>query len=173
MLETLLKRLVLWEISGDNLMRPNPKKVGQDNVVQEPRCAHQFLAITMCWYLMYPPRAVTHVSMRRAILSTSPLMVARGNRCQDTSTAVLRSSTVFGGIQICRVCRLGKHVKSSQAVKSSRPSIVLLENLVDCSLQQGQNNRLHNLCDITIPLSNGRQYVPEASYDQTLCHPKP
>ncbi|GFW18735.1 uncharacterized protein TNCV_1369891 [Trichonephila clavipes] len=52
MLEPLLKRLVLWEISGDNLMRPNPKKVGQDNVVQEPRCAHQFLAITMCWVHM-------------------------------------------------------------------------------------------------------------------------
>lgn len=57
---------------------------------------------------------------------------------------------VLDGIQVYRGCQPGKDAKSCQAVKSSPcnmcPGIVLLE-CVGCTLQQGQNNRLYNLCD--------------------------
>ncbi|GFU66093.1 hypothetical protein TNCV_2857661 [Trichonephila clavipes] len=73
------------------------------------------------------------------------------NDCHAISIAVRKSSTVYScGSRF--MLRPRKDVKSSQAVKNSSCDmgfgIVLLEYCVECALQQEQNNRLYNLCDV-------------------------
>ncbi|GFS67462.1 hypothetical protein TNCV_1610411 [Trichonephila clavipes] len=54
-----------------------------------------------------------------------------------------------------------------------RPDIALLEYRVGCVLQQGQNNKLHNLCDVALccqTADNVYQWHPVIKYYATPNH---
>ncbi|GFW37055.1 pleckstrin y domain-containing family G member 4B [Trichonephila clavipes] len=123
--------------------------------------------------------SILYDELRKAMAKLARLADKRLNRleeCLQLKTFQEESSQVFDGTQIWRVCRLRKDAKSNQAVKSSpysmRPGIFLAG--VPCWVRPATKaEQAQQPACGCISLSNGRQCVPEASFDQTLCHPKP
>ncbi|GFW60391.1 hypothetical protein TNCV_942581 [Trichonephila clavipes] len=94
-------------------------------------------------------------------------MVERGNRCQATSTAECTLSTVYASGPRLMSCPMRSHrcsmeFRSGDFARQGRMSntvrlfrihlatcglALFCRNTVGVTLQQEQNNRLHNLCD--------------------------
>ena len=80
------------------------------------------------------------------------------NGCRLESNCPLVGSGSIRGLPSVGVFRPRKNVISGKAIKGSPyetlPSIILLEYCVSNVLQQVQNNKLHNVCDVAVYFYN-------------------